>query len=48
MTVSQLLGAMNQLSGKNEEAANKIVTFRKNQLDAALAKLPPRLKPPEA
>ena len=48
MSVSELLREMNQLSGENKRAANNIVAFRKNQLDAALAKLPPHLKPPEA
>jgi hypothetical protein len=48
MSVSELLREMNQLSGENKLAANKIFAFRKNQLDAALAKLPPHLKPPEA
>ena len=48
MTVSELLREMYQLSGENRLAANNIVTFRKKQLDAALAKLPTHLKPPEA
>ncbi len=48
MSVSELLREMNQLSGENKLAANNIVAFRKNQLKAALAKLPPHLKPPEA
>jgi hypothetical protein len=48
MSVSELLREMNQLSGENKLAANNIVEFRKNQLHAALAKLPPHLKPPEA
>ncbi len=48
MSVSELLREMYQLSGENRLAANNIVAFRKNQLDAALAKLPPHLKPPEA
>ncbi len=48
MSVSELLRGMYQLSGENSLAANNIVAFRKNQLDAALAKLPPHLKPPEA
>ena len=48
MSVSELLREMNQLSGNNEKAANKIVTFRREKLMNALKTTPETLKPTQA
>lgn len=48
MSVSELLREMNQLSGNNEKAANKIVTFRRGKFMEALKRTPGALKPSQA